>query len=64
VLVVNGGRIERRDVRLGLETPDRIEIVNGLADGDMVVVGNRSQLRPGMPVTPKLDASLAPGGQS
>jgi RND family efflux transporter MFP subunit len=64
VLVVNKGRIERRDVRLGLETPDQVEIVNGLADGDMVVVGSRSQLRPGMPVTPKLDASLAPEGKS
>jgi RND family efflux transporter MFP subunit len=64
VLVVNGGRIERRDVRLGLETPDRVEIVNGLNEGDMVVVGARSQLRPGATVTPKVDSSLTSEGKS
>ncbi len=64
VLVVNGGRIERRDLRLGLETPDRVEIVNGLNEGDMVVVGSRSQLRPGTTVTPKVDMSLTPEGKS
>jgi len=64
VLIVNGGRIERRDVRLGLETPDRVEVVNGLNEGDMVVVGSRSQLRPGATVTPKLESSPASEGKS
>jgi RND family efflux transporter MFP subunit len=56
VLVVAGDRIERRTVSLGLETPDRVEVVRGLADGDLVVVGNRGQLRPGMAVTPSVAA--------
>jgi RND family efflux transporter MFP subunit len=64
VLLVNGGRIERRDVGLGLETPDRVEIVNGLNEGDMVVVGSRSQLRPGANVTPKVESSPASEGKS
>jgi RND family efflux transporter MFP subunit len=64
VLVVNGGRIERRDVRLGLETPDRVEVVNGLNEGDMVVVGSRSQLRPGAAVTPKVESPLTSEGKS
>jgi RND family efflux transporter MFP subunit len=65
VMLVKDGRIERRDVRLGLETPDRVEIVDGLAVGDMVVVGSRSQLRPGAQVAPKVDAAPAtPGGKA
>jgi RND family efflux transporter MFP subunit len=52
VFVVEKGVAERRLVTLGLEAPDRIEISAGLAEGDLVVVGNRSQLRPGTAVTP------------
>ena len=47
VLVVAHDAIERRDVTTGLETPDRVEIARGVAEGDLVVVGNRTQLRPG-----------------
>jgi RND family efflux transporter MFP subunit len=64
VLVVANGRVERREVHLGLETPDRVEVVNGLNEGDLVVVGSRSQLRPGATVTPKVDASIGAEGKS
>jgi RND family efflux transporter MFP subunit len=57
VLVVKDGHVERRNVTVGLETPDRVEIRSGLADHDLVVVGNRSQLKPGAPVKPKIQAS-------
>jgi len=63
VLVVDRGRIARRDVTLGVEAPDRVEIASGLHEGDMVVVGSRSQLRPGAEVTPKLDAAAATQGK-
>jgi RND family efflux transporter MFP subunit len=59
VLVVDHGQIARRGVTLGLEAPDRVEIASGLRDGDLVVVGNRSQLRPGAAVTPKVDTTVA-----
>jgi hypothetical protein len=59
VLIVDNGKVARRDVRLGLEAPDRIEIVSGLKDGDLVVVGNRGQLRPGTAVTPKIETAAA-----
>jgi len=59
VLVVDRNVIARRDVRLGLETPDLVEIASGLHDGDLVVVGSRTQLRPGVEVTPKI-ADAAP----
>ncbi len=51
-------KIEVRKVTVGLETPDRVEVLSGLKQGDLVVAGNRSQLSPGQQVTPKLiDAS-------
>ena len=59
VLVVAHDRIERRDVTVGIETPDRVEITRGVNDGDLVVVGARSQLRPGVAVTPNLAAPAA-----
>lgn len=55
VLVVGAqGAIEERSVKTGIETPGRIEILSGLQSGEMVVVGSRSQFRPGQRVEPKL----------
>jgi RND family efflux transporter MFP subunit len=55
VLVVDGtDRIEPRDVGVGLETADRVQITSGLADSEMVVTGNRGQLKAGTVVSPKL----------
>lgn len=41
-------RLLEREVTLGLETPDRIEVRSGLQENDMVVVGARSNLRAGL----------------
>jgi RND family efflux transporter MFP subunit len=55
VLVVGADRrLEERQVEIGLETPDRVEVRAGLRDGDLVVVGARSNLRPGTAVDPKV----------
>ena len=54
-------RLEEREVETGLETPFRIEVVSGLREGEIVVVGARSGLRPGLKVESKLTAP-APGG--
>ena len=54
VMVVNAdSALERRTVILGLETPDRVEVKSGLKEGDLVVVGNRSQLKAGQKVDAK-----------
>jgi RND family efflux transporter MFP subunit len=45
-------RIAQRDVRLGLETPTSYQVLSGLKEGDMVVVGNRSNVSPGEKVRP------------
>jgi membrane fusion protein (multidrug efflux system) len=42
VLVVEGGRASRRDVRLGITEGMRVEVIDGLAAGDtLIVVGQR-----------------------
>ena len=53
VLAVRDGTIEERPVTLGLETADRVEVRSGLQEGDLVVIGNRAQLKPGQRVNPK-----------
>jgi RND family efflux transporter MFP subunit len=63
VIVVNGeGTLELRHVSLGLETPERAEVIAGLQEGDAVVVGPRSQLRPGQRV--KVRMTTEAGGRS
>jgi len=55
VYVVNPDhQIEERAVKLGLETPDRFEVLAGLQEGDLVVVGNRAGFQAGEKVEPKL----------
>lgn len=55
VYVVNQhNQIEERPVHLGLETPDKYEVLSGLREGDLVVIGNRSRLQSGQKVQPKL----------
>ena len=56
VLVVNQSHeIEERPVKAGIETADQCEIVSGLQEGDLVVMGNRSRLQPGQRVETKLE---------
>jgi len=55
VWIVNAQHIiEERSVTLGIQTPDKIEITTGVADGDLLVYGNRNEVSPGTNVTPKL----------
>jgi len=55
VYVVNQDRqIEEREVQLGLETPDQYEVLAGLQEGDLVVVGSRAGFQAGEKVEPKL----------
>jgi RND family efflux transporter MFP subunit len=60
VLVVNSAhRVEERPVILGLETPARYEVLRGLNEGDLVMIGNPAQLAPGQKVEPRISAPLA-----
>jgi RND family efflux transporter MFP subunit len=54
VLIVNANHeIEERPVTLGLETSSKYEVVSGLQEGDLVMMGNPAQLRPGQKVETK-----------
>jgi RND family efflux transporter MFP subunit len=64
VLLVNQhNQIEERPVEVGIETSDSVEIKSGLQAGDLVVVGSKSQLKPGQQVIPKIvEMSAIKGG--
>jgi RND family efflux transporter MFP subunit len=54
-LVVNsGGQIEERQVKLGLESASRFQVLSGLSENELVVIGGRGKLRPGEKVQTKI----------
>jgi RND family efflux transporter MFP subunit len=60
VYIVNSEQeIEERPVTLGLETPDKYEVVAGLKEGDLVMIGARSKVKPGQKVEAKVIGPLA-----
>jgi RND family efflux transporter MFP subunit len=58
-VVTPNGRIERRKISIGLETPNHVEIRSGLNEGDVVVLSGRSSLENGQEVRPKLVSMAA-----
>jgi len=60
VLVVDAShRVAERTVKLGLETPSRYEVLSGLHEGELVMIGNPGQVPVGDRVEPRLTAPLA-----
>jgi RND family efflux transporter MFP subunit len=53
LIVDNQGRVEDRQVKLGTEGSDRVEVLAGLAENDRVIIGNRGEFRSGEKVRPK-----------
>ena len=53
-VVGNDQRMEERVVRLGLETPQQVEVTSGLKENELVMIGSRTQVHPGQQVEPKL----------
>jgi RND family efflux transporter MFP subunit len=62
LLIDKQDKLEERVVRIGIETPDQVEVLSGLDEGDLVVLGNRSQLQQGMTVHPKIISSAQANG--
>jgi RND family efflux transporter MFP subunit len=53
-LIDGDGVIEERQVKLGIETPEKVEALEGVAEGNLVMVGNRALVKPGQKVVAKL----------
>jgi RND family efflux transporter MFP subunit len=59
LFVTPNGRVERRNIALGLETANRFEVRSGLNEGDMVVLSGRASLQAGQEVKPKVTELVA-----
>ena len=60
VLLVNTAhQVEERPVKLGIETPSKYEVLSGLNEGDLVMIGNPAQVATGQKVDPRITAPLA-----
>jgi RND family efflux transporter MFP subunit len=59
MVVTQNNRVEVRKIELGLETANDVEVVSGLNEGDMVVIGSRTALQPGEEVKPKVTSMAA-----
>ncbi|MGA9885282.1 MAG: efflux RND transporter periplasmic adaptor subunit [Candidatus Acidiferrales bacterium] len=58
VLVVDkSNRIRRRQVTLGLQNANDVEVTSGLSAGELVIFGDQSQYQPGQVVAPKVVTS-------
>ncbi len=65
VLVVGAqNRAESREVQLGVQGSNNVEIVTGLSEGDRVIVGNLGSYQPGELVRPKAAAIAASSADS
>ena len=54
VLVVDPqNRVQSREVQLGVESSNSVEILSGLTEGERVIVGNLGSYQPGEIVRPK-----------
>ena len=58
VLLVNSeNRIEKREVKLGIQTATEAEVLSGLNENDAVVFGEQSQFKVGELVAPQTVAA-------
>jgi len=60
VLIVDAEHhVEERSVKLGIETASKYEVLSGLKEGDLVLLGNAAQVTVGQKVEPRITAPLA-----
>jgi RND family efflux transporter MFP subunit len=53
LVVDSNDRVEIREVKLGIESPNRAQILSGLQEGEQVIVGNLGSYQASQRVTPK-----------
>jgi RND family efflux transporter MFP subunit len=57
-------RVEDRPIKVGIQTSTEAEVVSGLAEGESVIVSDRSNLKPGQEVRPQVVQMLQYQGTS
>jgi RND family efflux transporter MFP subunit len=62
--VSSSGEIENRTVKLGMRTPSEIEVESGVQEGEQVVVSDRSTLKVGEKVQPRVVEDIRNQGQA
>lgn len=66
LLVDSHNRVEPREIKTGIEDPNRVEVLAGLEPGDRVIVGNLGAFQPGQQVDPRpsrmADIDVSGGG--
>ena len=55
-LVVKGGFVQARTVRIGYRTLDAAEAIEGLAEGERVIISDQDRFRPGQPARDRVVA--------
>jgi RND family efflux transporter MFP subunit len=58
-LIVKHGIVQSRTVRTGYRTLDYSEVLDGLSEGDRVVLSDQDKLRPGRPVRQRVTKVVA-----
>ena len=48
-----------RKIESGIETANLVEVLSGLREGDLVVIGSRASLQAGQPVKSKITSMAA-----
>lgn len=65
VFVYDNGRARRARLKLGFVSGDRVEVLGGLKDGDLVVTIGQEGLRDGLPITvPGMEPSMTQADDS
>jgi RND family efflux transporter MFP subunit len=57
------GRLEARNVSVGIQTANEVEIRSGVKPGELVLIGSRSLVKPGEAVSPKMTELVAASGE-
>jgi RND family efflux transporter MFP subunit len=64
VLVVNAqNQMEKRNVTIGIQTAQEVEVLSGVQENELVMVGNQSRYRAGETVRPVMTNAANPQGE-
>jgi RND family efflux transporter MFP subunit len=52
------GKVQKKVVALGIQGPDMVEVVSGVADGDTVILSGQTNYQAGQTVHPKMNSAV------